>query len=496
MVLREATSLGAVARSMKACLAATLMFWSMQWTQTDLASAFIRALVVCSPPMPHGGTCVSGTFYRDGACLPIPPGHHGWSGSPYCYDRNFVVTRSLEVGGWVSTVGTLSQILASLFVGVVVIDSIGRRPAMLLALLGCSSCAACFFLVCLLPRPDWQVSCLLLAGFTGHILNSFEPASKAMASDLAERDTVQRAMRFTALSASQSLAICGGFLGGFLILASEISDYTIIWSSLTALGIIFSLVSHFTLKESLTQEARDSLQGDIVVRSGIACCRPIAELIASFRIVWNDNFLRYSLITTFLTNMAIYGAVSVGGGWAIAVVGYNQAVASLAGVVQPASILIGNFASVLLLERIGCYYANFVGHAILTLALFIVALGGPWRSASGSLYWVGWALAGLSIGIIAPAGDAIASVRVGNSVQGKLFSAAATITLLGVAMGNFVWSNYLFVVQANPWRVALPWFASASIVSVSLVLAITLYIVYIIPETKATAIASSTPLAA
>jgi len=334
------------------------------------------------------------------------------------------------------------------------------------------------------------------------LINSFPVASLAMASDLAQGSTEQQGMGYSALNVIRHAGILIAFAAGFFILKRDLSDYTVVWGVFLALSLFVLSLTVSSLRETLSRKEANAEQALCADEGGgpnraaweartveAGTARPLqpgpfAEMASALRLVWNDHFLRWIMLSIFFGDMAALGAVSITGSYALSVVRLDQAVASLAGVVQPAAIMFASAASAELIRRYGPFYTLWLGKALVIVGLFLTGMAAPANGVANVLFWLGWGfITGCGFGIVCVSGLAIISSRADNSAHGKLFAAQGFVSSIGITIGQFVWSNILFDATATSgWHGGLAYFVSAIIEVCLISYTIMLYRIYIIPE--------------
>mmetsp|Transcript_125452 Transcript_125452/g.366430 ORF Transcript_125452/g.366430 Transcript_125452/m.366430 type:complete len:513 (-) Transcript_125452:42-1580(-) len=492
---RAAARVGSSTISVRPCLVVTFLFWSTQWTELDLSGAFYRSLVECDPPTPsQGGTCPVGTVYHDGACKPLPRGDDDWSGSAHCFDKTIAVTQSTALGGRVNSLNCVGQVFANSLFGVMLIDTWGRKPMMVLSLCGYFLCCLLFVLVCLWGNVSnpFTNSLLYLGILIAALLNTFVGASTAMAADGMDAQSEQRSSALAVLNIAKTAGIFVGFGGGYFVLLADLEDYFLVWTAVSLLILIFIVISLCVLRETRPEAGASALgEARLPLRAaeGAGRCRSegVRELGAALRLLRHDRFLCWVALLSVLGNGVVYGAISLSGAWAILVCGYSQAVASLAGIVQPAFIIVGSAMFMPMARAIGKHYSNFVGQVLLLVGLLMTGLGGFSPSlAARVLFWLGWGVAvGLGLGIITPAVAAIMSPRVADADQGKLFAGVTFFAFIGIASSTYFFTNVLLSggdEAGAAARLTQGFFISGAGQAMLLLCWIVLYMAYIMPS--------------
>lgn len=443
-------------RTGKSCYLVAAMFWSTQWMEVDLSGAFYRSLVACDAPVPTAdGSCPAGTQYRvantsdDAFCEPLPRGSDNWSGSAHCFDKMITITRSVQIGGQLSTLNIFGSVLATTILGMPLIDSWGRKPCMVLSLVGYCVCCLVFALACYFggTMNTFTTQLLFFGIMLASMLNTFEAASGAMAADGTDPTNGERSESIALLSIGKTAGILCGFFIGFFILQADLVDYTAVWLVFGLLIFLFTCISSVLLQETKPMEGPlDELSARPGLRASLhASCRKLRrDLCIAFRLIGRDPVLRIGCCLSGSAFGFSYGAIGLSGGWAILFCGYSQAIASLSGMLQPAFIIVGSALAGKLSRSIGMWNTMFVGSFFVIAGFTLVGLGGIFPDYRRVLYWLGWgAVTGTGFGIVNVATASVMSARVRDEDLGKTFSALGLVGGSGMAIGVFVFSNIL-----------------------------------------------------
>lgn len=496
----NAPSIWSVARSMKGCLVSVFMYWLLTWGLVDLTLGFYRTLVSCETPRPINGTCPTGSFFRGGECAPIPPGDINWSGSARCFDKLYVIQASTELSGRVGCITLGLQAVFCTFFSTLLVDRLGRKPLMLSSFL-VNWCYLALFCVSCFDFISARLQLIMV--YTGYVIqalgDTFPPAALAMCADLSKDDEVERGVRVSAASGVQAFAVVCGYTAGFFILRADVANYKFVYLLILCVCTVMSTIVCSSLRETLVEAspAEDCLVHGNDHGSAEGCGRAIvaegrlrpqscsAEFTSAWKLVWRDPVLRYIFVISFLANAAILGGAAMNTGWAMAVCGHSQAVASLTGIVQPGSMVLGSIASSYLLPKAGATGASCIAILIFGLTYVYIGLGAFYREAARIFFWSGMLLIGFGMGISAPAFFSMISPRVSTKDQGKLMSISVFGVLIGTATGVYGFTNYAFdSTSPNPWSLAGGWFIASGIMGVVLVLNCMVFFLYLAPETR------------
>lgn len=323
-------------------------------------------------------------------------------------------------------------------------DRFGRRPVLLLSLLGL---AIDYVIVALAPNLIWLVAGRLIAGVFGA---SVVTATAYIADITAPQD---RAKNFGMLGAAFGLGfIVGPLLGGFL---GSIDLRLPFWvaAGLSALNMLYGV---FVLPESLSPEHR--------LPFSWARANPIGTLAALRHL---PNVL--SLTTAYgFTRLSLNGLIAVWVlytahrfGWGAAQVGISLAVTGICQAVAQGA-LVGP-----ILARFGEKRAIVSSLALSVLSYVLFGLAStPWM-----LY--GAIVLSSSGGILAPAIQAALSGRTPPNQQGLLQGALASLNnLANVIAPPVVAMTFAYVVSSNAGLpVGVPLFICAAVEFVALVIA-------------------------
>eukprot|EP00747_Dinoflagellata_sp_TGD_P021004 gnl/TRDRNA2_/TRDRNA2_128200_c0_seq1.p1 gnl/TRDRNA2_/TRDRNA2_128200_c0~~gnl/TRDRNA2_/TRDRNA2_128200_c0_seq1.p1 ORF type:complete len:530 (-),score=58.14 gnl/TRDRNA2_/TRDRNA2_128200_c0_seq1:58-1596(-) len=460
-------------------------FYSLEWAQKDLSGPFIRSLVVCDWPVPSVHGCPVGSVF-DGkkTCTPLPPTSKEWSGSELCMDRHYVLKQGTARAGSIMFDAAVFSMFANIFIGVILIDSWGRKSLIMLALLGMCANFAVWLFASQKKDGSSRIEWVLVGQCIGNLLNAFQAAALAMASDLTPHDPTMRGLAYTALNICQYASIVVGFAGGYFVLSMNLGSYSRVWFVVAILGLSAVFLSYLFLHETARKladpasvglcEKREQMPGPVT--------QAATETLTAFQLLWREQFLRLYLLLTGVTSIAIHGTISIVTAYAMSYVNLTQSTASLTGVVQPAAITCGSLIFGLLIRHCSPYYAHWFGDFVLAAGMIIIALGGALPAVSGALYWGGSAVMGTGLGIGMVAANTVMCMRVDRNGHGKLFSCTACCNIVGSAVGNILWTHLLFDSDAVGWGASRPFLWSAAVVAVCALCKIVLYIIYVYPE--------------
>jgi len=489
----------------------TTLYWLLCFGDGDMAGGFYRTIVSCDAVVPVSGKCALGTVYQDGACAPVAKTSWMWSGSAGCLDKAYVMNEATKFGGRVTAARGVVGLILSVVIGASMVDSVGRKPVLLL----CIACLTIFSLLnCIACQvPKFAHLLIYLGAFCAALSGTFVTASVAMAADIMPNDVNARGIAYSFLHALRSVGIVLGFAVGFFVLRANFTDYTLVFLASTLISVLVLLIASLSLVEvgngrAISEAAPlnkvkkrgieaggpgdvDSIEGGGHGNAmGTAGRRwnPLKELLDAFAIVWRDPFLRYSLISGFLGSMTTAGAVQLTGPFAVTTVKLTVSVASLAGVSQPFCMCIGAVLASLLIPKIGPFYTSYAAGFFIAVGYIVVGLAAYFPASAAEFYWIGWsAIVGTGYGLGAPSGLAVSCMRVDSSLHGKLFAVQGFIgtDMLGIGgiVGSYVWSNIFFDGKfTQGWHAAEGFFIAAAISVLTTCFSIWLYVIYVLPE--------------
>lgn len=432
-------------------------YYLLTFERSDLIGAYFRTRIECGPVVATAKGCPRGSFAgADGSCQAVPNTSPLWSGSAHCASQFQVVAAATALGGRMSSVACLCGLIAQVVVGSALVDTWGRRPVMLLGLVSNLVLTALIFISSLGGNAAF-----VPLVFTGIVLcsltNAFPAASLSMASDISQ-GTVERGLGYNAIFAVQHVGIAAAFAAGFFVLACNLTDYSRVWAVVLVFSVLACGMSWLLLPETLKTGEKAAL---------LKKAQPQTlwgSTAAAFNIVWQDTFLRRSFVLDFFRTMALIGALHITGSYAISVIGLTQAVASLAGVVGPASRIVGSVWASWFLKKFGPWPTFFIGEALVPLGQIAVGAAAHLPASAAYLYWTGWLLQGFGAGMATSSHLAIVSVRVPDENEhGKLFSAFSFMGTIASMVGMLVWTNVLFTRKSmEEGRAGSPYFISAA----------------------------------
>jgi MFS family permease len=457
----------------KGVLLLNFWYWGLNWLDADLLGGYWRSLVVCSSTTPAQ-----------------PPHSTTWSGSLYCTDRDYVidkttsflasssmisyVTRSFSMiilGAFADTYGRyISRLCFDVSLNLTAKHCLkfGRKKAIMISWMGWASFGGFMWYTSVNPDTTAQYTVtlsnqwglILLGVWVSSTFNCFQPVASSIAADSCESSMESRGQVMAALRVSQNLGTLIGFSVGFWVLLQDLTDYSTIWMIFTLICTSMFILTMAVLDESLVPlpngEKRQSM---------------CANFTGGLRLISNDRFIMCFMFVNLLIYVAITGSIQIMGGFLLADLKLNQAVASLAGIVQQVPILLGVFLTTKCMRSVGAFRTQYfgmilclVGHAIMGIAPFFGLLP---RSI---VWWFGFCVVGISLGLITTTSPTIISVRVNDHDQAKLQAVLVVCNNIGTAVGAGIWANYFFKAGVEGLSGGLPFLASAGVLLLALAL--------------------------
>lgn len=486
----EAKTLAGTFRLMWRVMLVVACYWLLQWGSLDLMQAFFRSMVVCGPPMPINGACPVGSVGNGlGQCEAVPKSSRDWSGSGNCADKAYVVSQSTAWVGKVASLGNLAMITSQVFVGAAMLDTLGRKPVVLMGVGSMTLLTATLWFASHLPS-EMAMSIILMGAVVAKLADSFMAGALAMVSDLSQGDRQRQGTAFAMLNILRHAGILAAFGAGFPVLSLYLTDYRTVWALMLALSCGAMALSGVVLREShgmmgsalLAEGGPQQLEGGgssggssdgsapssekklpqqpKVLQMGNA----MAETAAAFRLVWEDHYLRRVMGLGFLTSCAAQGTISVLGGFGLGVVKLRQQVVSLCGVAQPVAVALGSMLSAHLMGVLGETATFLLGSLVQITGYIMIGLAAQFHHSTFVTFWIGAFILGAGWGLMEPAYMKIVSRGVRKENYGKVFSAKMFMENLGICIGGYVWSNFVFASHVTgSWRDGRSIFLSAAL---------------------------------
>jgi MFS family permease len=425
----------------------------------DIGDAFLRSTIACDTPIPTlDNKCPTGSFYQDGVCARVPPGEPGWSGSAHCMDKAYVIGVGTGFAGRLLSVGLVGKLVGNLLVGSMLVDTLGRKPVMVLAIVSAGVLSLLLAIASNL-RSGILVIMLYATALLVFVTNGFHPAAMAMASDLTKNDDVQRSIAMTVINMFMSAGTTCGFIIGFFLLNMELEDYTTMWLTMSFLAALFAVSTAMTLKETLNARRLTVFYRFFTSRG--SGCAAFTDVRRAFSMVWSDPVLRHSLVLGGLaSSVSTFGCMSISSAWAISICGYNQAYASIMGMIKPAFIVLGSLISTVVVPIFGPYATGLTGLLMNSVGLAMTGIGAYHQELAPDVWWWGsGVLAGFGGGIGIPVFQGIWSTRVPQEDQGKMFAVMSLVFGVSSAFGTYAFTNLLFTnnLEGSRHKLAAPW---------------------------------------
>jgi len=282
----------------KAILALNFFFWTLNWVDCDLVFGFWRSLVVCHHDSPAK-----------------PPDSPDWSGSLYCTDKDFVVDKMTSFSASAILIIYITRSFSMIAMGAFA-DAYGRRKAIIMSWVGWVSFGAFMWYssVHVDTAHDFSVSItnqwgfILFACFVSSAFGGFPAIASSIAADSCDANMEARGQAMAALNQSQNLGSLVGFVVCFVVLLQDLTDYSRVWMVFTILCCSLLVLTVIVLEESLSKELDDDGKD---ARSRSIC----SHIYDGVRLISKDHFLFGFFLVNLINYCAIYGAVSVIGGF-------------------------------------------------------------------------------------------------------------------------------------------------------------------------------------
>jgi len=430
----------------------TFCFSLVNWTEADIVGAYMRSTIHCNSTIPY-----------------YPPHSGNWSGSNYCTSKHIVLQQATKLTGQITIVNRILSIVSVLVIGSY-IDSIGRKPLIVLSFVGYFVCCSLLYLHTWTTSTTSSTSLLFAATAIAAALSSFPVASKAMAADMtSSRDEKERGLVFTWLALGRGCGTLVGFVGGYFVLRMDLTNYQTVWAIFSILCLVVLCLSQYLLVETLETKKNTKDMEEIEEQSeSTSGC---SAILKGFQLIRNDAFMMSFIMVCFIATTGFFGSILISSsfligkskGWF-----YSQAVASLAGVFMPIASLFGYVVSgTLCIRKIGTKGTCMIGLLIIGSGEMVIGFFGP---SSPIGFWIGWELVGFGLGCFAPTQNAIISARFQDGDQGKVLSLMMVFISFGVATGASVWNLVLYDSSAVGLSAGIPFFWSGAVIFVAAVL--------------------------
>jgi len=355
------------------------------------------------------------------------------------------VSEAAKYGGWLSVAYAVMQFLFSSVLGGLS-DKYGRRPVLLLSLLGLG---IDYIFLAVAPSIFWLFVGRMIAGVSGA---SFTTAS-AFIADVSAPE--KRAQNFGMIGVAFGLGfILGPLIGGIFSQFGTRVPFLIA----AGLSLLNALYGYFVLPESLLPENRRAFDWKRA--------NPVGMLLNMKR--YKSLFGLIAII--FLLNIAGHAAQSTWTyftmfkfNWTEQMVGYSLAFVGLSiGIVQGGLIRV-------IVPKIGEAKSIFLGLALYLVGFCLFSLASQgWMMFA---FMVPYALGGLS----GPALQGIISNKVAANEQGEIQGVLTSLISLTAIVGPLVMTNsFYYFTQGNaPVQLpAIPFIIGAALTVVCLIIAV------------------------
>lgn len=427
------------------------LYFSTAFTESDVSLAFLRSLVTCELPTPNLNSdkvCPDGTYYGpdynvtfNETCLPIPRGVPGWSASDHCAVKSIVVRQAQTIAGQLSSAGFFISMLSTTTFGMILIDSWGRKPIMLLAFFAQLFCSLCYMMSAgnMKPITDATTTTWLFTGcLIQALLSNFTAASSAMAIDGTEADSTERSGSVAAMTIVTGLSRMVSSFAGIAVLLTQPSDYTSIWTFYASALFVQLLLASWILVETKPElpSTRDQY--------GSIWKKAFHEIQAAYEVITSDRKLLAGLCCSSISAGMGSGLMTVMPGWTFQVLGMTQADSAGVSVAGALMFIIGSGISAPLQRRIGPLTVVYLSTVGISGGAIVIGSGYFFREQALILFWIGFApLQAMFGGLAVPAVTTLLSSRVAPESQGRFFSGAGFLGGLSVSIGLFFFTNVL-----------------------------------------------------
>ena len=153
-----------------------------------------------------------------------------WSGSEFCFDRNYVIGEATRNMGWITAMSYALKAVFVIFLGIVA-DVYGRRLVMIIG--SVSTCVA-FGLLALNSliaggsTLTLVIVSAVLQAVTNPVSGGVSPFVTAMVADLTPES--KRLVAMTSYATVRTIAAMIAFATGYYILSLELLDYAMVWA--------------------------------------------------------------------------------------------------------------------------------------------------------------------------------------------------------------------------------------------------------------------------
>lgn len=425
-----------------------------------------------------------------------------WSGSLYCYDRNYVIGEATRNQGWLTAMGYALKVCSVFFLGIVA-DTSGRRLVMIV---GSAALIVAFGLLALNSYIDNGTTLILITvssviqGLTNPVTGGVSPFVTAMVADMTSEST--RGLGMTSYAAVRTLFSIIAFGIGYYILSLDLTDYTLVWAGFAGVAVVTTLLFVFVAQETLGARDTDATAGTTGddnetptpspadssspsssvpsplrrLNRGAASKvqrKPLAQAIrnnpcAGCCIVGRSKFLRLFTLSVILMYCAFGGTFMISTSYLLAQMDWIQANASLALFCQSCATIAGYIMNYWTVANVrGESYTTFgIGVSAAALGNLMVGLLSPYHVAA---FWVGFLIIGIAYGFALPALPTIASLHAEPEEQAQLQSTFTVATMIGLIVASELHTN-IYDENAVGIIAGTPFFASVGLLVVSLII--------------------------
>mmetsp|Transcript_83627 Transcript_83627/g.169694 ORF Transcript_83627/g.169694 Transcript_83627/m.169694 type:complete len:535 (-) Transcript_83627:54-1658(-) len=477
--------------------------------QGDIGPSFWRSGIYCPIPQPVGGACPNGAYLSANGttCLPVSRHDPGWSGSQHCMDRDYVIISAMVRQGSIGPYIGIFAVIGTTFVGITLIDRIGKKFCMVLSL-----SVGCLYTVMHLILTFWgfnptSIRTLCIVQCVQALVNVYSISSKAMIAEEVKNDETSRGIAYSISAATFDASTLLAFAIGYIVLHQNLDGYRSFYTIATA----FSLAMPMSAL-ALLPRRRAGLQGvaekaglmpavDAAVDlegekenggpdgnrsfTGWVVCRTMVNMFANpIRLILSDTWLTMMLAFGFIDSMVASSIMSILSSFGMRVVGFSQATVSLGGIIQPACTLLGSLVcSHLMAKNVNIYVLYYFSCFQGAVGMFILSLCGAFPRQGAWLFWLGLCIAGSAGGVSTPALSVACVTRMDPRYFGGLFAIQGFFAGFGGILGGYLSTNVITPhTSPHGWSSATVIWGGAAISVTSAAIKVIVHVFKILPD--------------
>jgi len=266
----------------------------------------------------------------------VPVNASEFTGSAYCGDRWKVIGEGAWLSGTGDSLENVGRIIMVIFISGYA-DTNGRKPATIIGWTLIIGSIVCFFTASFLPQVWGKVFFAVAQGLQG--MSGVGIINEIVVRDIAaawEGDPTSLYARRNTLGLFMGLFF---FFFVIVIQWAQITEFRRVWFGILVISMSVWALLWTTFPETQAEKDRkvaDKKYGFI----GTMC----SEIVGYKNILWANDFLRYSIFSTFFSNLW-GGFLIIFGPWTMVTFGYSQLEALLIGL---PSLFIGAFSAPLI----------------------------------------------------------------------------------------------------------------------------------------------------